>query len=452
MKKKYLMLLLLLSGFPFAAQLWAQDSLNVDFVGVDSSLNGQDLTLYLRDPLTGEFLDSVMLNPVDSTDFTLSFVSVSPGSYYLDFFTDVNGNGVYDASPVDNSWRIMLDSIQGDTTIVWNYDTNYVDLTWETDTSDSDVDSLEISLTFTAMDPHLGQDFFVYLRDAESSEILDSMEFTPIDTVEFDVVFDSVMADMDYNVDFWADMNENGTYDPPPTDHAWRIELMNLMADTMLTFQHNTDFTDIFEDSDTTGTDTSNYQLTINFTGFADNVGLDFIIYLRDPSNNSIVDSVYVSPLDSADFTVEFDSVEMNNNYNLDFYSDANSSGSYDVPPTDQAWRIQLVNIEADTTITFMFDTNYTDIGLMQTGVDRVDGEADFSAYPNPVQDELSVTLIRGGTGLSIYNVTGALVMHRSLTPSDRLVKLNVSALKPGMYVLRLNTVSGSSQQKFLKE
>jgi hypothetical protein len=281
---------------------------------------------------------------------------------------------------------------------------------------------------------------------------MDSLFVTPVDTAEFAIVFDSVKTGS-YNVDFWADKDNNGSYDKPPQDHAWRIELMNLEKDTIVDFTHNTDFVDIFPVEDTTGGNDSTIKVSIDFAGFDSAVDKNLIVYLRDPQTNEFVDSVKVTPIDSNAFTVVFNTVNVNNNYNIDFYTDVNGNGKYDAPPLDNAWRLQVINVVSDTVIMFMYDTVYTDIGLGQaTPVKQVDGDAEFYAFPNPVQDELNVSLSTGGTGLSVYNVTGALVLHKSLTASDRLVRLNVSALKPGMYILRLNTLSGMSQKKFLKE
>ncbi|HMA64180.1 MAG TPA: T9SS type A sorting domain-containing protein, partial [Chitinispirillaceae bacterium] len=447
MRKKYLMLMLVLSGFPLAS-IWAQDTVRVNFTGVDTALKGQNLTMYLRNPVTGQFVDSLKVTPIDSTNFTLSFNSVAAGNYYLDFFSDVNSNGSYD-SPPDNSWRIMLDSLKGDTTIVWMYDTNYTDIKWQTG---GDTSLVDVGINFHSFSPHVGQNLYVYLRDHSNGDRMDSLFVTPVDTAEFAIVFDSVKTGS-YNVDFWADKDNNGSYDKPPQDHAWRIELMNLEKDTIVDFTHNTDFVDIFPVEDTTGGNDSTIKVSIDFAGFDSAVDKNLIVYLRDPQTNEFVDSVKVTPIDSNAFTVVFNTVNVNNNYNIDFYTDVNGNGKYDAPPLDNAWRLQVINVVSDTVIMFMYDTVYTDIGLGQaTPVKQVDGDAEFYAFPNPVQDELNVSLSTGGTGLSVYNVTGALVLHKSLTASDRLVRLNVSALKPGMYILRLNTLSGMSQKKFLKE
>jgi hypothetical protein len=295
---------------------------------------------------------------------------------------------------------------------------------------------------------------YVYVRDAANGDKLDSLSFEPLDSANFAIIFDSIEGGKDYNVDAWADHNNSGSYNAPPTDHAWRIELMNFSADTIINFQHNTNFTDIFPADDTTGGGDSVSAVTINFTGFENTVGQDINVYLRDPQTNVIIDSIMVTPIDSSDFTVVFNSVVVNQNYNIDFYTDVNANGTYDAPPADYAWRIPLTSLSSDTIIVFIFDTVYTDIELGGpiTGVEEVDGEDGFTTYPNPVQDELTVNLTRGGTALSVYSLTGSLVMHRNLTAVDRIIRLNVSELKSGVYILKLSSESGSSQKKFLKE
>jgi hypothetical protein len=556
MKKKYFMLLLVLSGIPFSSWLQAQDSLFINFTGMTPHVN-QDLTLYLRDTVSGDISDTVIVSPVATADFQVSLGPIVTGnSYYLDFYADYNENGMYDVPPVDHAWRIVLDSVEGgDTTITFAHNTDFTDITWmgsdssnmitlnftgmtphigqdlslyirnmddgisidsmvmmvdnadfsvdfdsvpagdynldfyadlnqngmydsppadhawrielagfmadtvlefahNTDFTDifpdsgSDTVLYQIAVNFTGMTPHVGQNLYMYIRYADDGEYLDSLSL-PVDAADFNVVFDSVPGGDDYNFDFYADLNQNGMYDAPPTDHAWRIELPGFDSDTTLDFAHNTDFTDIFA-VDTTVGDT--YTLTISFVDMDPHVDQDLILYLRDPLTGDFVDSVKVEPVESADFEVEFDSVAIDTDYNLDFYADLNQNGMYDVPPVDHAWRIELTGIMADTTIEFVHNTEFTDIGLgVPTPIDDIE-DLGFSAYPNPVKDALHIQLERSGSDLSIYNVTGAIVLHKSLNPAERVVRLNVSALKPGMYILKLKTDSGTGEFKFLKE
>jgi hypothetical protein len=60
------------------------------------------------------------------------------------------------------------------------------------------------------------------------------------------IAFGKILVDQrSYMLDFWADLNGNGTYDAPPVDHAWRIMLAGTAQDSTIAFTHNTNFTDI---------------------------------------------------------------------------------------------------------------------------------------------------------------------------------------------------------------
>jgi hypothetical protein len=48
-----------------------------------------------------------------------------------------------------------------------------------------------------------------------------------------------------YRVDFFADLNGNGTYDAPPADHAWQLTGTGTASGLSLDFAHNANFTDI---------------------------------------------------------------------------------------------------------------------------------------------------------------------------------------------------------------
>jgi len=54
-----------------------------------------------------------------------------------------------------------------------------------------------------------------------------------------------------YYVDFYADLNRNLRYDPPSTDHAWRIAMPAVAEGPQsISFMHDTNWTDIaFPDS-----------------------------------------------------------------------------------------------------------------------------------------------------------------------------------------------------------
>ena len=49
----------------------------------------------------------------------------------------------------------------------------------------------------------------------------------------------------DYNIDFYADLNGNGSYNAPPADHAWRLTINSAAGDFVSNFSHNASFVDI---------------------------------------------------------------------------------------------------------------------------------------------------------------------------------------------------------------
>ncbi|MBY8963527.1 T9SS type A sorting domain-containing protein [Flavobacterium sp. D11R37] len=72
--------------------------------------------------------------------------------------------------------------------------------------------------------------------------------------------------------------------------------------------------------------------------------------------------------------------------------------------------------------------------------------EASFTLYPNPVKDELTVTLsgLADDTDAAIYDLTGRQVLVQKLNGTT----INVGALPSGIYIVRIN----NSVAKFVKE
>lgn len=104
------------------------NTLTIHFMGMDPHI-GQKLTLYLRDQSDGNYLDTLVIESIPGSDFDVSEFVVEPGSsYYVDFYADHNGNGEYDAPPVDHAWRISVGPVNGDTEIDFTHNTSFTDI------------------------------------------------------------------------------------------------------------------------------------------------------------------------------------------------------------------------------------------------------------------------------------------------------------------------------------
>lgn len=72
-----------------------------------------------------------------------------------------------------------------------------------------------------------------------------------------------------------------------------------------------------------------------------------------------------------------------------------------------------------------------------------------FNAYPNPVQDILSVKSKSKITSIQVYNVLGKALLIR--TPNTLNTELDLSSFSNGYYLLRINSGSKSKMLKVLK-
>jgi len=76
--------------------------------------------------------------------------------------------------------------------------------------------------------------------------------------------------------------------------------------------------------------------------------------------------------------------------------------------------------------------------------------------YPNPVLDQLNIVLNSGGNSkyeLRISNMYGQTVYSNSLTANNGVIKLSISALPPGAYMLQLQSNKGTIiTESFIKQ
>lgn len=103
----------------------------------------------------------------------------------------------------------------------------------------------KLTLQFKNMTPHTGKMLQVIVKNKATGEQVGRATVHSIPGANFEVNLYVIIDGHSYWIDFYADHNGNKHYDPPPTDHAWRLEINNAQDDTILTFTHNLNFTDI---------------------------------------------------------------------------------------------------------------------------------------------------------------------------------------------------------------
>ncbi len=207
----------------------------LEFSGMTPHI-GQKLEVRLVDMATMKEAGRAKVDAIPSAEFDVHMPFISTGeTYYVDFWADHNGNGVYDAPPADHAWRLELTDVEGDEDDEFIHNTNFTDIGWE----------YRFTLHAMGMTPHLGQLFELRLVNQATMQEAGRMRLDSIVLVDYDALAIGLELGEDYFVDFYADHNGNGVYDPPPADHAWRLELNGVAGDSELDFTHNTNFTDI---------------------------------------------------------------------------------------------------------------------------------------------------------------------------------------------------------------
>jgi hypothetical protein len=90
--------------------------------------------------------------------------------------------------------------------------------------------------------------------------------------------------------------------------------------------------------------------------------------------------------------------------------------------------------------------TDSTVIHLVITGVNQVINNADAKVYPVPASGTLNVELNNNEEivkSFSIYDITGRLVMERSVSTNSNKLSIDISALDKGIYFMQLFNYSG---------
>jgi hypothetical protein len=108
------------------------------------------------------------------------------------------------------------------------------------------------SMNFTGFTPHLGMTFYLRLVDTTNHTTVSITTPTTITGDAFSVTLPSTITEgHTYDVDFWVDVDGNGTLDHSPSgtpagvDHSWRKTGTGTAAGLSMTFAHDTNWTDI---------------------------------------------------------------------------------------------------------------------------------------------------------------------------------------------------------------
>ena len=132
-------------------------------------------------------------------------------------------------------------------------------------------------------------------------------------------------------------------------------------------------------------------MLVLRFEEMDPHIGQMLALRVVDIETMAEIARVSLPEIAASSFELEIGGLEIGSNVRLDFYADANGSGLYEAPPEDHAWRLELMGVQADGSLTFAHNTDFVDIAWPP----QIDGMIEDAEYRNELLDS--------GTGMSVY-------------------------------------------------
>jgi len=180
-----------------------------------------------------------ILDPLPGAAGTLVMPKGVPaGTFRLDFFADLNMNQMYDAPPADHAWRVDIPST-GIVSFAHNF--TFTDIS-------SPIINQDTTFQFnaTGFTPHVNQLLELRVIEMASGRTVGQYRLGSVPQADFSLTLLGIIENGKmYQIDFYADLNGNGSYDAPPVDHAWRVTQAATVSGITVNFPHNTNFTDI---------------------------------------------------------------------------------------------------------------------------------------------------------------------------------------------------------------
>lgn len=99
------------------------------------------------------------------------------------------------------------------------------------------------------------------------------------------------------------------------------------------------------------------------------------------------------------------------------------------------------------------YNTLCSDSNRLSTNSEIIQSKQNFTLYPNPVQNVLTVEMqnLVVISSIRIFNTVGQLVKNISKTSLSNTIEISVSDLKTGTYIVEVNSDSGKMSKKLIK-
>jgi hypothetical protein len=143
--------------------------------------------------------------------------------------------------------------------------------------------------------------------------------------------------------------------------------------------------------------------LTFEFTDLDPHAGQSMFLRVVDAATFVEVARLRVPEIPAGAFQIDVSSFETGTSYQVDYFIDGNGNGVYDAPPTDEARRFFLSDVQASGAVTVVHDATLTDIDWPPF----IDGVVSPGEYRHTMTDPV--------TGISVFWQNDATVLRVGL-------------------------------------
>jgi hypothetical protein len=164
------------------------------------------------------------------------------------------------------------------------------------------------------------------------------------------------------HLDLFVDLNQNGVYDPPPADHAWRLPAC---ASGVFRFSHNANFLDI----EAPAPQGIGNDFTMHVRSFSMHLGDLVEVYVVNQSMSvpTTVGLYRLAEAEAADFDIRIPGIiEPGVSYTIGIWADKNDDGEYQAPDIDHSWRVEATGEASGLEIDFTHNTNFADVSELR--------------------------------------------------------------------------------------
>ncbi|MEI8202637.1 MAG: DUF4465 domain-containing protein [Bacteroidota bacterium] len=208
-------------------------------------------------------------------------------------------------------------------------------------------------------------------------------------------------------------------------------------------------------------TDNSTWGMNTPAYFCIDNLTIDYAPFVSNPLPNIIFNETHLSQsMSIANVFDDIDSPSLTLEYSIAKVSDTNKihallnglnldiSNAYPLLLKSYVDYNEYVVLSCQSNVLIAYDTVFVNAHIFHDVVNLLNQENQINIYPNPITSILYIKGIENGDEVEVVNAEGSIMMKPVLLKSS---EIDVSALVPGLYIIKLIRNNSIVTKRFIK-